>query len=298
MFCFWQKRFEFSFTVNVFRFWNKSPANANANTNWRRRKTNYKTTFNFAITVGWSHLHVTLMHLLGNGSNNYSEVKLRFSVVCSCMQFYLQGGKFMVCLVWSVWWHSQLIYGLSGGIVSWIYGLSRMVCLLSLPVDIWFVSYGLSVGITSWYVVCLVWSVCWHYQLIYDLSRLVCLVALPVGYMVCVVWPVVITSWYMVCLVWFVWWHYQLIYLIALCWTLSIHVGVRDSFVERSFLHGHCLSFRVLFFHSFCYFAFESRKCLECDGWNYLENICNGNSIQSGSRTLCINTIYKATCNG
>jgi hypothetical protein len=44
----------------------------------------------------------------------------------------------MIRLVWSVWWHYQLIYG-----------LSRMVCLVALSVDIWFVSYGLSGGITS-----------------------------------------------------------------------------------------------------------------------------------------------------
>jgi len=30
----------------------------------------------------------------------------------------------------------------------------------------------------------------------------------------------------------------------------------------------------------------------------YLENICNGNNIQSGSSTLRINTIVKATCSG
>jgi len=30
----------------------------------------------------------------------------------------------------------------------------------------------------------------------------------------------------------------------------------------------------------------------------YLQNICNGNSIQSGSSTLCVNTIDKATCSG
>ena len=190
MFYFWEKKKKKKkdsccFTINVFRFWNKSlPAIANANTNWRRRKTNYETTFTFAVTVGWSHLRVTLVHLLGNRSNNYNEVKFLFAVVCSCMQFYLRGGKFMAGLVWSVWWHYQLIYGLSRmvclvvlPVCTW---LSRMVCLVALPVDTWFVSYGLSCGITIWYMVSLVWSVWWDYQLIY-LVPLRCALSVLVG---------------------------------------------------------------------------------------------------------------------
>jgi hypothetical protein len=146
-----------------------------------------------------------------------------------------------------------------------------MVCLVAVPVDMWLVSYGLSGGSTSWYMVNLVWSVWWHYQLIHSLSRVVFLVALPVG--------IPRTS-----------------PLSAKCSRRSY----RDSVVERGFLHSHCFSFCVLFFHSFCYFAFELRKCLVCDGMKYLENICHGNGIQSGSstRTLCINTMDKATSSG
>jgi hypothetical protein len=144
-----------------------------------------------------------------------------------------------------------------------------MLCLVALPVDIWLVSYGLCGGFTSRYVVCLVWSVWWHYQLIHGLSRMVCLVALPVD-----ISPTSPLS--------------------AKCSRSSY----RESFVMLSFLHGHCLYFRVLFFHSFCYFAFESRKCLVCDGMTYLENIFNGNCIQCGSSGLCVNTIDRDTCSG